>query len=247
MFDWSDLPKHISYAEFKQKGYYVVPLPDNYKPTYALRWFYEGRECDTPDFGNPKRKTENAKELATYSGKIEFVSQSLKTHFPDDNERPPIPRYIPSWEGHTSELAGKYPLQLIIPHPRFSHHTQYDHSPWIWDIPIHRRLKDGYYWHTIRVHPIDAKERNIKDGDIVKLHNDRGAVLGVAHVTERLRPGVIHAYSASAKYDPLQPGKPYAVDRGGCINILTSTRPISKNAPGFAPNSCLVELTKWEV
>ena len=96
------------------------------------------------------------------------------------------------------------------------------------------------------MHKEDANERGIKDGDIVKLYNDRGAVLGVAHVTERMRPGVIHSYEASAIYDPLEPGKPYSIDRGGCINILTPTRMISKNAPGFAPNSCLIEMDKWE-
>ncbi|MCK4790482.1 MAG: molybdopterin-dependent oxidoreductase, partial [Desulfobacteraceae bacterium] len=246
IFDWSDLPKYISYEEFKTKGYFLVPLPEPYKSTPALRWFYEGRECDTPDFNNPKRGTEKAKELATYSGKIEFVSQSLKTHLPDDDVRPPMPRYIPSWEGHTSELARKYPLQLISPHPIISHHTHYDHIPWIWDIPHQRIFKDGYYWQTVRIHPLDAGARGIKDRDIVKLYNDRGAVLGIAYVTERMRPGVVHSYEASAKYSPVVPGKSYSADRGGCVNILTPSRMMSKNAPGFAPNACLVEVSRWE-
>ena len=38
--------------------------------------------------------------------------ESLKQYFPDDEERPVVPRYIPSWEGHhTSELFEKYPLR----------------------------------------------------------------------------------------------------------------------------------------
>ena len=247
MFDWSDLPQYISFEEFKKKGYFVVPLPEDYKPTPALRWFYEGRECDTPDPGNPKRGTEQGTELGTYSGKIEFVSQSLLKHFPDDEERPPLPRYIPSWEGHTSSLAEKYPLQLLTPHPRFSIHTQFDHTPWIWDIPHHRQKKEGYYWLTVRLHPSDAQLRGIQNGDIIKLHNDRASVLGIAHLTERVLPGVVHAYEASAKYDPVEPGKPGSVDRGGCVNLLTPDRMMSKNAPGFAPNSCLIEITKFEV
>ncbi len=247
MFDCSDLPKHISFEEFKKKGYFLVPLPEDYKPTPALRWFYEGRKCDTPDFNNPKRGTAKGKELATYSGKIEFVSQSLKQQFPDDEERPPMPRYIPSWEGHTSELAKKYPLQLISPHPRFSIHTHFDHTPWIWDIPHQRMLKDGYYYLTTRIHPMDAEARGISNGDIIKLYNDRAEVLGIAYITERVRPGVIHAYEASAKYDPIEPGKPGSIDRAGCVNLLASNRMISKNAYGFAPNSCLVEVSKWEV
>jgi len=246
VFDAFSLPKYISYEDFKEKGYFVVPFPRDYKPTPALRWFYEGRECDTPD-NNPQKGTEKAKELGTYSGKIEFVSQSLTEHFPDDEERPPMPRYIPSWEGYNSELAKKYPLQLISPHPRFSYHTHHDisiHS--LGDIPGHRIFKDGYYWQVIRIHPLDASARGIKDGDIVKLYNDRGAVMGIAQVTERLRPGVVHSYEASAKYDPMEKGKPGSIDRGGCINLLTPSRMISKNAPGMANNSCLVEISKWE-
>ena len=248
MFGISDLPKYISWEEFEKKGYFVVPLPEDYKPTPSFRWFYEGRECDTPDPLNPNRGTEKAKELATPSGKIEFAAQNLKEHFPDDEERPPVPHYIPSWEGHTSKLARKYPLQLLSPHPRYSFHTHYDkHAPWLGEIPGHRIIRDGYHWQTVRIHPQDAEARGIKDGDIIKLYNDRGAVLGVAKITERIRPGVIHSYTSSGKYDPLEPGKPYSVDKGGCVNLLIPSRMMSKNASGMAPNSCLIEISKWEV
>lgn len=159
-----------------------------------------------------------------------------------------MPRYIPSWEGYnTKELTRKYPLQLVSPHPRFSYHTHHDNkSLWLDDIPQHRIKKDGYYYWTIRINTADAEERGIKDGDIVKVYNGRGAVLCGAHVTERMRPGSVHAYEAGSKYDPLEPGKPGSIDRGGCINLLTPSRMVSKNAPGMANNSCLVEISKWE-
>jgi trimethylamine-N-oxide reductase (cytochrome c) len=247
VFNFSDLPKHISFEDFRKKGYFIVPIPDDYKPTPSLHWFYEGRECDTPDHFNPKRKTEKAKELGTYSGKIEFVSQSLLQHFPDDEERPPLPRYIPSWEGYNSELVKKYPLQLIAPHPRFSFHTQHDSNiPWTREIPGHRIWREGYYWRPARIHPLDARTRGIKNRDIVKVYNDRGAVLCIAEVTERIRPGVVHCYYGSGKYDPLEPGNPDSPDRGGCVSILTPDRVLSKNAPGMAPNSCLIEIARWE-
>ncbi|MFC1908863.1 molybdopterin-dependent oxidoreductase [Chloroflexota bacterium] len=248
MFYSSDLPKYTAFTEFKKKGYFVVPQEENYKETPSLNWFYEGRECDTPDANNPKRNTDKGKEIGTYSGKIEFVSQSLLKNLPDDEERPPLPHYIPSWEGHRSDLAKKYPLQLISPHPRFSFHTQHDsHVSWLSDIPGHRIRKDGYEWQIVHIHPQDAKARNIRNDDIVKIYNDRGAVLCIAQVTERIRPGVVHSYSSSAKYDPLEPGKAGSIDKGGCINLLTPSRMLSKNAPGMAPNSCLVEIVKWEV
>ncbi len=46
MFNASDLPKYITWEEFEKKGYFVVPLPKNYKPTPALRWFAESRKKD---------------------------------------------------------------------------------------------------------------------------------------------------------------------------------------------------------
>jgi trimethylamine-N-oxide reductase (cytochrome c) len=58
---------------------------------------------------------------------------------------------------------------------------------------------------------------------------------------------VIHSYTSCAKYDPLLPGKSGSIDKGGCVNLLTSARLMSKNAPGMAPNSCLVEISKWQV
>jgi trimethylamine-N-oxide reductase (cytochrome c) len=237
----------MSWEEFDKKGYIVINPGEEYKPTPALRWYYEGRECDTPDPLNPKRNTEKGGELGTYSGKIEFVSRSLTSRFPDDEERPPMPRHILSWEGYRSELYKKYPLQLVSPHPRFSFHTHYDkHAKWLNQIPTHRIIKNGYAWWPARIHPTDAARRGILHGNTVKLFNDRGAVLCIAVVTERVFPGIVHSYASSAQYDPLEPGKAGSIDRGGCVNILTSSRMLSKNAPGMTPNSCLIEIEKWE-
>jgi trimethylamine-N-oxide reductase (cytochrome c) len=88
--------------------------------------------------------------------------------------------------------------------------------------------------------------RGIQNSDIVKLYNDRGSVLCIAVLTERIKPGIIHSYASSAKYDPLEQGKPGSTDRGGCVNLLTSSKMLSKNAPGMTPNSCLIEIEKWE-
>jgi molybdopterin guanine dinucleotide-containing S/N-oxide reductase-like protein len=247
-FDISDLPKRTTWEEFNEKGYHIINIPSDYKPTVSLRWFYEGRECDTPDPQNPKRLTEKAKELGTFSGKIEFSSESLKQYFPDDPERPVSPRYLPSFEGYkTPGLYDKYPLQLISPHPRFSFHCHYDkHTDWLNDIPVHRIKKDGHPWWPARVNPQDAAARGINSGDIVRLYNDRGSVLCMAVVTGRIRPGTIHSYASSALYDPLQPGNPDSPDRGGCVNMLTTSRMMSKHVPGMTPNSCLIEIQKWE-
>ncbi|MCC6779170.1 MAG: molybdopterin-dependent oxidoreductase [Hyphomicrobiales bacterium] len=246
LFEISDLPKHISWEELDRKGYYIVPVPVHYKSTPALRWYAEGRTCDTPDPSNPKRLTNRGHELGTFSGKIEFASQSLQALAPAGDERPLVPHYLPSWEGHRSPAADRYPLQLISPHPRFTFHTHYDkHARWLDEIPGHRISKDGYAWWPARIHPRDARARDIADGDIVKLHNDRGAVLAVAVVTDRVRPGVVHSYGSSARYDPIDPDDPASPDRGGCVAILTPGRMLSRHVAGMASNSCLIEVAKW--
>ena len=112
------------------------------------------------------------------------------------------------------------------------------------EIPEHRvKAKDGYYYWVIRINPKDARKRNIKNNEIVKAFNDRGSVLLAAQLTERIPPGTVHSYESSSVYDPVgEPGE--STDRGGCINLLTPHRFISKNACGQAPNSCLIEIEK---
>ena len=91
-----------------------------------------------------------------------------------------------------------------------------------------------------------AAERGIKEGDLVKLFNDRGGVVVVARLTERVPRFVIHSYCSSGLYAPYDHGNPDSIDRGGCVNILTPKRPQSAKVAGFAPNSCLVDVVKWE-
>ena len=247
-FDHSDVAKkgYVTWEALNEKGYFIIPAPDNYEAKPGMRWFYEERSCDTPDMGSPMRGTENDHRLGTDSGKIEFESQSLqRLAFPDD-ERKPVPRWAPSWEGKESELYSKYPLQIISPHPRFSFHTHYDnHAQWLNEIPGHRININGYAYWPVRINPADALARGIKHGEIVELYNDRGSVLGASVVTDRVPKGVIHSYGCSAKYDPVDDSL-NATDRAGCVNILTSKRFISKRAPGMAPNSCLCEVRVWE-
>ncbi len=155
-------------------------------------------------------------------------------------------KYIPAWEGHhTTELYQKYPLQLITPHPRYSFHTMGDgkHS-WINDIKDHRVLIDGYYYWIVRINSRDAGARGIKENDLVRVFNDRGTVICAAQITERVGPGTVHSYEGSAVYDPVgEPGK--SPDRGGCMNILTPSRPIIEKSHSIAANSCLVQIETW--
>ena len=95
------------------------------------------------------------------------------------------------------------------------------------------------------MNPLDAEKRGINHHDLVKLHNDRGAVICAAVLTERLMPGVVHAYESAATYEPIgQPGQ--SPDRGGCVNVLTPKRHMTEKTSGSAPNSCLIDVELWD-
>ena len=143
-FTKTSLPEHISWEEFKKKGYYVFKFPDDWPRNPGLRRFYEtGTGLNTP------------------SGKIEFYSQRLAEKFPNDEERPPTPQYIAEGVTHqesiTSTRAEKYPLLVESPHPRYRFHSQYETVSWLHEIPAHKILKDGSCYEALWMNPVDAK------------------------------------------------------------------------------------------
>jgi len=91
----------------------------------------------------------------------------------------------------------------------------------------------------------DARARGIKRHDLVKVFNDRGAVICAALPTQRLPRGVCHGYESSAVYDPMgEPGK--SVDRGGCLNLLTPERTQTKSTHSLAGANSLVQIEVWD-
>jgi anaerobic dimethyl sulfoxide reductase subunit A len=159
----------------------------------------------------------------TPSGKIEIYSQRLADM--DDPQIPPIPKYIEAWEGRNDLLARKYPLQLITTHIMRRAHSQYDNLPWL------RDLQPQVVW----INSDDAEARGIKDGDMVRVFNDRGEMIIPARITERIMPGVVDV-PQGAWYDPDEKG----VDRGGCCNVLTR----DEHSPGgaYCSNTALVQV-----
>ena len=250
LFDATDLPRAVAWKDFLKKGYYVIPpSPEDRRDPVSYRWFAEGRAKDTPELTPlPSDYTEEfGHGLQTQSGKLEFEASSLKRFDPDDPDRGPIMRYVPAWEGpHTSELYGKYPLQLITPHPRHSFHTQSDGKHAIVnDVTDHRVLIGGRYYWIVRVNSQDAAARGLAQHDLVRVFNDRGAVICAVQLTERVPAGTVHSYESSAVYEPVgEPGN--SPDKGGCMNLLTPSRMMIRKAHALAANSCLVQIEAWQ-
>jgi anaerobic dimethyl sulfoxide reductase subunit A len=174
-----------------------------------------------------KREIEDPEHnpFPTPSGKIEIFSQAMADI--GSPLMPPVPKYIEAWEGRNDPLAGKYPLQLISTHHKRRAHSQFDNIPWL------RELEP----QAIKLNAGDAGARGIRDGDLVRVFNDRGEVLVPAQVTQRIMPGVADL-PEGAWYNPDENG----TDRGGCPNVLT----IDRRSPGgaFTNNSCLVQVEK---
>jgi trimethylamine-N-oxide reductase (cytochrome c) len=248
LFDASDLPKRMSWKQFIKRGYYVVPAEkEKLRAPVSFRWFWENRKKDVPE-AQPLPSDYNGdylRGLQTQSGKLEFECSSLKRFH--DPERPPVVKYEPSWEGpHSGDLFARYPLQMLTPHSKYSFHTQGDgKSSFLNNIPDHRVLVEGYYYWIIRMNAADARARGIKKHDLVKVYNDRGAVICAALPTQRLPRGVCHGYESSAVYDPMgEPGK--SVDRGGCLNLLTPERTQTKSTHSLAGANSLVQIEPWD-
>ncbi|MFC1905479.1 molybdopterin-dependent oxidoreductase [Chloroflexota bacterium] len=230
-YELSNIQDLISWEELRSKGYYVVPTaPDWEKDPVCLREF-----CEDPE-GNP---------LQTPSGKLEFYSEKLAEHFSKDKERPPIPYWIERSKMHDERISSrrvkKYPLLLMSNHPRWRLHAQCDDISWTREAPTCKvKGFDGYMYEPLWINTEEAKKRGINNGDLVKIYNERGSVLGGAYVTERLMPGVAYM-DHGARCDWIIPGE---VDRGGAINLISPDGITSKNCAGQATSGYLVEVEK---
>ena len=197
------------FEEFRKQGLYKPPPTDE-----ELPWAFK-RQIEDPK-NNP---------FSTPSGKIEIYSQGLADLH--NSRIPPIPKYIETWEGRTDPLARNYPLQLISTHYKMRAHSNFGNVPWLSQIEPQR----------VTINTADAESRGIRDGDLVRVFNDRGTIIIPAFVTATIMPGVVNI-SEGGWFIPDKDG----IDRGGCPNVLTG----SEHSPGGAwcTNTSLVQAAK---
>ncbi len=233
-FDSLELENYISFKELKEKGYWMIPTAQDWeKDPVGLIGFYQ----------DPVKHP-----LETPSGKLEFYSERLAKYFPDDEERPPVAHWIEKGESHderlSSERAKKYPLLLVSNHPHWRLHAQYDDVSWFRETPTGKiRGYDGYQYEPVWMNPKDAAARGIQPGDIVKIFNERGIVLGGAYISERIMPGVV-SQDHGARVDLIASGPDELIDRGGANNLISPFNITSKNAGGQATSGYLVEVQR---
>jgi anaerobic dimethyl sulfoxide reductase subunit A len=176
--------------------------------------------------------------LNTPSGKIEIFSQALHEMGRPD-EIPAVPKYIPEWENPFLEMdeshaigvngGKKYPLQAIGHHSLARVHSTHANNDWLQEA----------FPQRVFINPLDAAARGINDGDLVRVWNERGALLLPARLTRRILPGVVDI-PQGAWWNP----GPDGIDRGGNINVLTSSR-WTPLAFGTTQHTIMVEVERY--
>jgi anaerobic selenocysteine-containing dehydrogenase len=115
----------------------------------------------------------------TPSGKVEFYSTQAAELGYD-----PVPGWEPEVEARTetnnSPSEGRLPLLCPAAHHFVS--STFGNQD-------RMRTKEGA--PTLRIHPRDATSRGIRNGQLVRVSNERGWCRLVAEVTEEVRPGVL--------------------------------------------------------
>ncbi len=176
------------------------------------------------------------RKLATPSGRIELYSEAIAAFGYDDC--PGHPTWLEPEEWIGSDRAVDFPLHLIANQPTPRLHGQLDAG-------LHSQASKVAGREPIRIHPDDAAARGIRDGDVVRVFNDRGVCLAGAVVTTDVRPRVVNL-STGAWYDPVDPNDPASPCAHGNPNVLTPDRGSSRLAQGSTGQHVLVEVERHE-
>lgn len=157
-----------SYDALKKMGIYKRKDPNGHFVAYK-------KFRDDPD-ANP---------LKTPSGKIEIYSSKLADiaatwELQKDETITPLPVYTSTFEGWDAPERSKFPLQLFGFHFKARTHSSYG------NVDVLQAACRQEVW----LNPVDAEKRGIKNGDTVRVFNDRGEVRIAAKVTPRIMPGV---------------------------------------------------------
>ena len=152
----------------------------------------------------------------TRSGRCEFFSEALAQSGQDG-----LPNHVPNYEAAGSDA--RFPLAMISPPAR-----NFLNSSFVNVISL--RNIEGE--PLLEINAVDAEQRAIHDGQVVRVFNERGDYRCKAHVSSRARPGVVNGLGVWWRKLGLD---------GSNVNQLTSQRLTDMGrAPVFY--DCLVEV-----
>lgn len=173
--------------------------------------------------------------LGTPSGKIEIYSKTIEKMKYDDCPAHPTWLEPIEWLGMKDKPAE---FAMISSHPSNRLHSQLNNTTLREKYAVNNR-------EPIWINTSDAKVKGIKDGDLVRVFNDRGQILAGAVVTDDIRQGVVRVQEG-AWYAPKEDGKIGSLCTNGCPNVLTIDIPTSKLGNGNIAHTALVSIEKYK-
>lgn len=114
----------------------------------------------------------------TPSGKIELYSAEAETRW----RQHPLPVFTEPEEFSHPGLRKTYPLYFLTPNTKNRIHSQFNNLAMI-RVYSEKPL--------LQIHPEDAAERRIQDGDRVRIFNDRGEFFVQAQLDYGIKPGCV--------------------------------------------------------
>jgi anaerobic selenocysteine-containing dehydrogenase len=115
--------------------------------------------------------------FSTGSRRFEFYSERLKPYGQE------LPLYIEPIESSRRPLAKRYPLSYLSTHTKYGNHAMFANESWLRELDPEPVLE---------MNPADAKQRGIKNGDMVRAFNDRGSVKLKVKIHQGIRAGVVN-------------------------------------------------------
>ena len=217
-FIWSEskkicVDKNITlpnFEDFWEKGYFQVPINE--------KIMFEDFRKDPIKF-----------PLKTPSGKIEIFSNTISNFNLSDCYGHPSWFEPYEWLGRIN----KYPLHLISHQPSNRMHGQLDNAYSSQKDKINGR-------EPAIINPVDATNRNIKNGDTLMLFNERGKVLAGARISDKVMQGVV-ILAVGAWFDP---DYNLNIERHGNANTLTKDIGTSSLSQGPTSHTTLIEIKK---
>jgi biotin/methionine sulfoxide reductase len=208
-----------AFEDFWATGWYELPIGPSRFDIYA-------------DFrADPARHP-----LATPSGRIELWSDRIAGFGYQDCPGHAVWITPEEWLG--GARTARFPLHLVSNQPRTRLHSQIDDG--VTSVRAKIRGREAAW-----MHPADARARGIREGDVIRIRNDRGACLAGAHLTEAVMQGVL-MLPTGAWFDPADPDAPGALERHGNPNVLTPDRGTSRLGQGPISHSCLVQAERFD-
>lgn len=164
--------------------------------------------------------------LPTPSGKIEIFSQVVEGFAYDDCPGHAVWMPPQDWLGNACEAT---PLHLISPQPGDKLHSQLESA--LADVP-------GSRPETLMMHPENALERGISDGELVRVHNERGRCKARVRITRDILKDVVALPTGAWFGDPEHDDDPH-----GNPNVLTRDVGTSRVGQGCSAHTALVQVS----